>query len=422
MYDVGTDSLLSNQYLYGSSYTRYVQYPNDSSVQPYNISIFWIQTEEPNNICTEVNATENGKIQFECEERHIIYGIMTLAFIMIPGHGIAQAFISRTPSLISLYIYQEMTILVIIIFGLIYGIIYANDPNSVQNLSTGTGYACASVTFLMVVFFSDLNSLPLAKRFGTNRKDNEFHLKRFLCGCEIKRFFETKRPILYIGHVLIYPFFLILSPILTTIVKLRAIFPGNKFFEIQKVLVAKTESLREAVPQALLQIFIIFQNLDREITLLQYAAVTSSLMAICLPIIEHYLQQNKKPTSLKYILGYYPLFFTASIFKILSVSLMFQFFTLTWAIAYGVIFGIILYAIITTRIYESKFEKLDQGWIHYTAIGTGAKGFITFPHIENSSQIHLFHRKCSFIYSLVIYTLTLVGIMESSVQSTIFRT
>ena len=49
-------------------------------------------------MCHEVdNDTGNGKIQFECEERHIIYGIMTLAFIMIPGHGIAQAFISRTP-------------------------------------------------------------------------------------------------------------------------------------------------------------------------------------------------------------------------------------------------------------------------------------------------------------------------------------
>ena len=85
---------------------------------------------------------------------------------------------------------------------------------------------------------------------------------------------------------------------------------------------AMGESAWEATPQLTLQLYIVLTTIDQDLQLIQIMVIASSALTLPIPAIELYLQSNGKEESLKSILFYFPLFFFATVFRIMSVSIM----------------------------------------------------------------------------------------------------
>ena len=99
------------------------------------------------------------------------------------------------------------------------------------------------------------------------------------------------------------------------------------FIRTQKVMMAYAEAAWEATPQMTLQFYIILVYADQKIELVQYYSILSSALVLSIPSIETYLQGQEREVKLLKILGYYPLFFTANLFKILSTAIILVLFT-----------------------------------------------------------------------------------------------
>ena len=99
------------------------------------------------------------------------------------------------------------------------------------------------------------------------------------------------------------------------------------FIRTQKVMMGYAEAAWEATPQMTLQFYIILVYADQKIELVQYYSILSSALVLSIPSIETYLQGQEREVKLLKILGYYPLFFTANLFKILSTAIILVLFT-----------------------------------------------------------------------------------------------
>ena len=121
---------------------------------------------------------------------------------------------------------------------------------------------------------------------------------------------------------LVYPVLALLCPVLIVMMKIRVVFSCDWFVKTQKVIMAMGESAWEATPQLTLQLYIVLTTIDQDLQLIQIMVIASSALTLPIPAIELYLQSNGKEESLKSILFYFPLFFFATVFRIMSVSIM----------------------------------------------------------------------------------------------------
>ena len=87
--DVISDLVLTKHFLWGFNYTKKVASLNDSSVQVRNLSILFLEFDIDNNICTLLGE-EKGRYVFDCYEQDIMFGVLTLAFVIIPGQMLLQ--------------------------------------------------------------------------------------------------------------------------------------------------------------------------------------------------------------------------------------------------------------------------------------------------------------------------------------------
>ena len=102
------------------------------------------------------------------------------------------------------------------------------------------------------------------------------------------------------------------------------------------ILLSSLEGSFEATGQLCVQFFIVFQRADRAPTLLQWLTIASSCMSLNLPSIEAY-NLSKPPVEgakneIIRVLKTFPLFFTTSMFRVLSFALIAVF--IRWAFVF----------------------------------------------------------------------------------------
>ena len=94
--------------------------------------------------------------------------------------------------------------------------------------------------------------------------------------------------------MLIFPFCIVLTPIIILLSKLRAILPHNDDFESLRRFLARQDVILETMLQLCLQMFIIYKNANRWPSYFQLFTIISSALALNLPCIET-INLNKPP-------------------------------------------------------------------------------------------------------------------------------
>ena len=95
--------------------------------------------------------------------------------------------------------------------------------------------------------------------------------------------------------IFIFPFCIVLTPIIIVVSKLRAILPHNDDFERMRRFLARQDVIFETMLQLCLQIFIIYKNANRWPSTFQVFTIISSALALNLPCIES-INLSKPPS------------------------------------------------------------------------------------------------------------------------------
>lgn len=172
-----------------------------------------------------------------------------------------------------------------------------------------------------------------------------------------------------------------------------------------------SQSSWEATPQLTLQLYIVLSTIDRDISWIQIMVISSSALTLPIPAIEAYLQGKNQEPSLKIILFYFPLFFLANIFRIISISIFLAILSLPWTILLvllsGTVYFILSGVFLKDFITYSSFEASFQSPLKLTNMGVSAID----DDDDYREPVNPFHRRFSYIWYLVVYSITLIVIL-----------
>ena len=201
---------------------------------------------------------------------------------------------------------------------------------------------------------------------------------------------------------------LVISPAIFIGIKLLAIFKsGNTLLQSQSTFGSRGEGILEAAPQLGLQLYIVMLSLKP--TQNQVLSILTSVATLSLPNIENYVASRGGEFGFKPIIKNIWLFLPASLFKILSISLL-AVFLRGWVILVIVLITALMLwvVVITSRCYNFStistagddlhiFECILLSWLTLGGLG--------------SSRDAAVHRLFSTLTVTIIYSLILVIIM-----------
>ena len=160
-------------------------------------------------------------------------------------------------------------------------------------------------------------------------------------------------------HFLLFIPLVVVSPAIFIIIKFLAIFKsGNNFLQSQATYGSRGEGILEAAPQLGLQLYIVLLSLDPSTN--QVLSIITSAATISLPNIENCVASRGGEFGFKPIAKNILIFLPASLFKILSVSLLALFLrgwvTLVIVAIIVLVFGALL---MTDHCYDLPEEDDD---------------------------------------------------------------
>ena len=205
---------------------------------------------------------------------------------------------------------------------------------------------------------------------------------------------------------LMFPFILLLSPILLVLIKFFAILkPKNDLIQSQSRYCSIGESIFEASPQLCLQLYVVFNSLSPSWKQM-FSIITSSL-TLGLPNMEKFL--NYPDFQFKNVVKYFLIFFLDSFFKVASISLITTFFhTYTFLIVFIVIIlkmALILILLLIYKLYNE--EDLQHQWIE-----CGLLSWLTITNLDNTRAAVILRMVSSYfifiIYSSLLLTITIM--------------
>ena len=313
----------------------------------------------------------------------------------MPGFTTVQAIFGLSDlskSRVLCAMYGILSLLLLIIVASFYGILHLIDPEFTNNIYMGV---IISVTVLiLIVCCANMRFLITVM------------IQIFFQGC-CGFWRDDVKPYITLQHFLLYPVLVVISPFFIVLVKLRVIFPSNWFVKTQKLLIGLGEAVWEASPQLTLQLYIILTTFDQGVSRLQLMAIISSSISLVIPAIQLYIQRDRKPVMFRQILAHVPLFFTANIFRILSVTILLIFLTLPWFILFILLSGFVYFFISTVSAVgsgdgDAAIEAATQGWIRLTNLE------VDWNTEDDEIDSNPAERKHSFIWYLALYSIPLV--------------
>ena len=254
-------------------------------------------------ICS-LELEENGMYNFSCVEHHYWYGIMTFVFIYATSGMTLAALIGRGAAYFLCVSWG-------IIFGIV-GLILTYTGESVEIVLQGL-----FMIFLgTILFWGPVLSFVLGL---ADKSMAETYAKN-----------KSNRDSAAIGTLFFFiPLVILVSPVMMLIIHTLAIFrPESRFIKAQKKEVKKGESILEAAPQLILQMFVAMKTMHPSWK--QQASIITSCLSICIADAESYLDKKYgiefglNMTSLKCFLAHVP----SSLFNVIAFSIFIVFFEL----------------------------------------------------------------------------------------------
>ena len=234
--------------------------------------------------CSLLNSTSDGHKEYVCIRYNYWFAIITLLFIYLPSvNVIATLYGPGSAGLV----------------GVLEGFVMAIHGG----ILAVTGYfvpspGTAIVAWFIICFGAGVFALALLN--GNYDNDDD----------EIDKY-----------HFLLYIPLLAFSPIIFVIIKLLAIIKSNnKFIQSQSTYGSRGEAIFEAAPQLCLQLYIVLLSMSA--TQKQWLSIITSVATISLPNIENYVLAKGDEYGPKAIIKNICVFLPASLFKVLSVSLL----------------------------------------------------------------------------------------------------
>ena len=378
-----SDVLLTKDYLLGRNYTKFVTNHSSPSIQIRNLSFFSMEVDVQNNICEEKEPNE-----FECYERDVMFGVLTLAFILSSGHMMIQIVFDQdlvSSLLVKCYnflccrdgdwpglawIFLSVSILIITIWYLAAG----------PSLPLGIFIAVSLLVFVV--------SLSSVLTDTTNGYEHSY---------------------LTLSHKAFYPVWILFSPIVLLCYKLRAVFPHSSFVRLQRQIIYQSEALLEATPQLCLQLYILFDRSDRRPNLVQLISIVSSGLALCLPAVEKYLiEKTGKQAQISEQILYFPLFCITTIFRVTSISLLLIFFSsCVWTLLFLLLNSLLL----TFLLRKLETRSLGGSCSDVSPAREGVTNAMMRVTNLEASPVSCWWRRVTFVYYLGLYTFLLTTIL-----------
>ena len=362
-----SDFLTGLEYFEGQSFTESVRYLNNTKVTNVTSSYFLNATARICHLDSEVNGTYN----FSCVEHHYWYGIMTFVFIYATSGMTLAALIGRGAAYFLCVSWG-------IIFGIV-GLILTYTGESVEIVLQGLFMIFLGTILFwgpVLSFVLGLADKSMAETYAKNKSNRDSAM---------------------IGTLFFFiPLVILVSPVMMLIIHTLAIFrPESRFIKAQKKEVKKGESILEATPQLILQMFVAMKTMHPSWK--QQASIITSCLSICIADAESYLDKKYgiefglNMTSLKCFLAHVP----SSIFNVLAFSIFIVFFEL---MSIPIWVGYFLVSAVFSSVLRQPGHDLQKKWEKFNQEPEDSK--ITFAYYRQ----HI--RDFSLIFYGIIFTCT----------------
>ena len=283
--------------------------------------------------------------------------------------------------------------------------LYGTRTAGIVGFSWGLGMALLGGLSALVGYFVQV---PAAAKIG-------WFLLTLNCGIMgtgVYNFFSSVKvdlsPTKY--HFIFFMPLIIFSPFIFIIIKLFAIFKAtNRFVQSQSGYGTRGEAILEAAPQLGLQLYIVMLSLDP--TSNQILSIITSAATLSLPNIENYISARGGDFGFKTIIKNIPVFLPASLFKVLSVSILCVFLKgWTALIIVATITLVFVCLLITVRCFyddlndngdddQQAWESVFLSWL--TLAGLGSSEYASVCRLYSTLLV-------TIIYSLVLTLILIV--------------
>ena len=336
--DIVSDTMLFFDYLLGrEDITEHVLFNDTSSVEDQTNRILGNITIQS---CTIMNTacSEEGSLMFLCKKKNPWFAIFTLIFIYGPF-----------PNVIATLYGPKRAGMVLIVEG-----IFLLIPGGILGY---IGYSQPSPAAAIVGWFILLLGLA-----GVG-----LALSVWLFACDSSSSCPS------VLHFALFVPLMILSPAVFIFIKLLAVFEAqNMFIQSQSTYMSRGEAILEAAPQLILQLSVAMITMDP--TLQQIFSIITSVLTLSLPSIESYVTARGTEFGFVSIIKNIAVFLPASIFKILSISIIGLFFgPFTFVFLFGFValyWLLLLYFRVFLYNKMRDFMQSEYVALHFLTLGS----------------------------------------------------
>jgi len=393
--DVISDFLLVNEYVTTQVVTRTARKSLLKQWGDYSSTINKTYTEFggcltfQKRMCYLKSTSFQNVLVYSCEEHNYWYAVMTLTFIYLPLLNVISA------------LFGKFKAGVLVFFWSVWSFIF------VWRLSKRIGCCDGDVEdyllqwsmFSVMIFMFGLSSAQLfyyAFKICKGEKYSGLTLKYFVT--------------IFLSSI-IFCFLPPISPFILLLIEFVAVIkPNSKFIKSQVKIANRGESIFEATPQLILQLFIILFSGSASSS--QVFSIVTSTASLCLPNIEDYLEARSKEFGIQQVMKNLFPFLTITLYKIFTFSIICMFFKYD-NFPYSLFFplGYFLLLLMFLGIVLKHFKLTEEdGWfaqIHFEEL---LLSWMTLTHLGNSRTDAII-RTTSSLFVIVYNTGVLATVM-----------
>ena len=220
-------------------------------------------------------------------------------------------------------------------------------------------------------------------------------------------------------HFVLFIPLMILSPSIFIFIKLLAVFETqNVFIQSQSTYMSRGEAIHEAAPQLILQLCIALITMNP--TPQQIFSIITSALTLSLPSIESYVTARGREFGFDSIIKNIAVFLPASLFKILSISIIGIFFgpyTIAFLIGFVALYWILL-LYFRVSLSNKMRDFMQSEYVAFHWLTLGSLGASKMDAVLRSWGTLLF----TIIYTIILSVILVVCYVDPDMGSIIIPT